>query len=131
MNGLTRISLVVSVMAFAMIFVAGGGIQSAVTRGWVKLTPGLDAGRKAMVLGLFFLFAMGLIPGFISLFVHLQDGIGNSQLGVVRMLSEHQLGITIGVWAFMTLGLLIALPVMTRDMLGVDRRRNDKRELDN
>ncbi|HZZ44726.1 MAG TPA: hypothetical protein VFE58_17450 [Tepidisphaeraceae bacterium] len=117
MDALTRISLIVSIAAFAMIFLAGGMIQFAIVHHWLKLTPFIDAFRKSLILTFFFLFALGLVPGFISLFVHLQGNIGNDAFPLVRLLRDHHTAVTLTAWAFLSTGILIALPFMSKDLL--------------
>lgn len=68
---------------------------------------------------LFLVFVYSLIPLFIALFVYLQGSVGNADLGPITWLRGHQKGVAIGFWTIFTLGMLIASPVMMRDMLGI------------
>src|SRR5436853_346405 len=76
----------------------------------------------ATVLLLFLVFVYSLIPLFIALFVHLQTQIGNGEVAPIRWLRAHQVGVAVTFWSVFTLGLLIAMPVMLHDMLGIDIR---------
>ena len=69
---------------------------------------------------LFLVLGFSLVPLLLRAFIVMQASIGNAELWVVRLLREHERGITWGVWGMFALGTLIALPVMMKDLLGKD-----------
>src|SRR5262245_4965625 len=69
---------------------------------------------------LFLVLGFSLVPLLIRGFLVLQASIGNADLWIVRLLRDHELGITWSVWGIFALGTLIALPVMVKDLLGKD-----------
>src|SRR4051794_23430508 len=99
MNPLTRYSLIVSAISFALIFLAPGGLQLAAARGWIRQGPAIPVIAKSLALGFFFLFALGIVPGVLTLFLGGQSGIGNSGLSMVRLIRDHHAGVTLVVWA--------------------------------
>ena len=73
-----------------------------------------------VVLLLFLVLGGSLVALMLRAFLVLQERIGNADLWIARILREHESGVTWGVWGLFALGTLIALPVMARDMLGLD-----------
>ena len=74
----------------------------------------------AAILFSFLVMGCALVPLMLRAFVAMQASIGNADLWLVRLLREHEGGVTLTFWSMFALGTLIALPVMARDMLGLD-----------
>src|SRR5262249_15051969 len=49
-----------------------------------------------------------------------QIRIGNGVSPIVRLLADHETGVTVGAWAFLSLGMVIALPFVLHDMVGLE-----------
>jgi hypothetical protein len=108
--------------AFAGIFIAAA--LGRLVRGRPPELPA-DAARPAAwvagaILLCFVVLGCALVPLMLRLFVSMQASIGNADLWLVRLLREHERGVTLTMWTMFALGTLIALPVMARDMLGLD-----------
>ncbi|WP_420150374.1 hypothetical protein [Spirosoma sp.] len=74
--------------------------------------------RKAgpyVAFALFFLFGMSLVPISLKGFVVSQYKIGNANLPMVQLISQHIKLVMIAVWSVFLLGLVIALPFMIKD----------------
>jgi hypothetical protein len=55
----------------------------------------------------------------LHVFIRLQIRIGNGALPMVRFLADHETGLTLASWSFLSLGILIALPFMLIDLVGL------------
>jgi len=73
---------------------------------------------KLALFALFFVFSLSLLSLALHGFVAAQGRIGNGEVGFVRFLRDHEFGVTLAMWGFVTAGMLIALPVMWTDFFG-------------
>ena len=118
MRGLTKFELIAAGVSFGLIFAAGIAKQIAVRSGMDEQTA--DKGAKVVILLLFFIFGFSCIGLMVHVFVVLQRGIGNAGVPMVSFLGRHETGITLVMWGFMGLGVLIALPFVMKDMVGLE-----------
>ena len=118
MNSLTKISAVVGVASFAGIFVWGLIFQALLRLGILRNPDRIEPYIKTEVFFLFCVFGFCCMPLLMRVFIAGQHTIGNTDVGMVRFLREHFVGVTLGFWAFLLLGLLVALPVMWTDFFG-------------
>jgi hypothetical protein len=123
MNALTKISAIVGLSAFAGIFAWGALFQLLQRNGLIRDPARLEPFIKLGVFALFLLFALGCMPLMMRLFIAGQGSIGNEDLSMVRFLRDHFVAVTFAVWAFMLLGLVIALPVMWTDFFGFSKTK--------
>jgi hypothetical protein len=77
---------------------------------------------KLALFALFFVFCLSLVPLILHAFLAGQDRIGNREVGLIRLLREHEFGVTLAAWGIMTAGMLVALPVMWTDFFGFPKR---------
>jgi hypothetical protein len=117
MRALTRFELIAAIVSFALIFVCGAAKEIAVRRGVDEAAA--DKGAKAAILLLFFIFGLSCIGLMVHLFVVLQRSVGNAGAPMVGFLAAHETGVTLVMWGFMGLGILIALPFILKDMVGL------------
>lgn len=118
MNAIAKIEVGMvgaSVAGFIALALVGRFLQ---TRGYARDPAAMARVMFPFVMGLFLLFGLGLIGLGMQLFIAGQGKIGNAEMGMVSFLRRHQVGVTIGVWAFLLTGFAIAFPFMRRDMLG-------------
>jgi hypothetical protein len=103
-----------SVIAF---IVWGVGRKLLIVRGVVR--DG-EAGpvAKLVLFAVFFVFALSLMALALHAFIAGQGSIGNGEVRMVRLLREHEMGAILLFWGFLTIGLLVALPVMWTDFFG-------------
>jgi hypothetical protein len=73
---------------------------------------------KLVLFALFFVFCLSLVPPILHGFLAAQGRIGNAEVGLVRVLRDHEFRVTLLVWGLMTAGMAIALPVMWTDFFG-------------
>ena len=70
-----------------------------------------------LVFIIFFILCFSIVRPLLRVFVKLQRRTGNGDLAVIQFISKHEKRITWGVWAFFTIGLMIAFPTILRDVL--------------
>jgi hypothetical protein len=107
MKLLTKVEASAAILSFAMIFVS-----ALVGRG--------STFAKLAILFFFFIFGFACIGLMIHVFIVLQSRIGNAATPMVRLLSDHETGITFAFWGFLGLGTLIALPFALKDLVGFE-----------
>ncbi|MBI5094710.1 MAG: hypothetical protein HZB26_20025 [Candidatus Hydrogenedentes bacterium] len=64
---------------------------------------------------LFLVLGYSVVPLFVRVFILGQVKIGNGEFPPVKALRRHEKYFVFGVWAFFTIGLLIAFPAMVAD----------------
>jgi hypothetical protein len=114
MTRLTRGEVIAAVASFAGIFVAAIVAHLLVLAGLPEAT--VQNTLKVVVILLFCVFGFALIGLMIHVFVVLQGGIGNADVGMVRFLRENERMVTYGTWIFLGIGTLIAVPFALWDM---------------
>lgn len=124
-ESLTKIAVIVGVSAFLGIFAWGVIYQILLRTGVIRNPAKLEPYIKLGVFTLFFIFALCCMPLLIRLFLAGQGSVGNEDVGMVRFLGDHFVGVTFGLWAFLLLGMLIALPVMWTDFFGFPARKQN------
>jgi hypothetical protein len=108
MKLLPTLEAIAAIVSFLLIFAVALGRQLALSAGANQKT--VDALALAGILLFFTIFAFACIGLMLHVFVVLQARIGNSALPMVRFLTDHETGVTFGIWGFLGLGSLIALP---------------------
>src|SRR5437773_7710019 len=98
MKALAKFEAVAAIVPFALIFVCGLVGQVALV--------------KCAILLCFFILGLSSIGLMLHAFISLQIRIGNGALPMVRFLADHETGVTLASWGFLSLGILIALPFM-------------------
>jgi len=73
---------------------------------------------KVLAVVLFLILGFSLIPLMLQLFLALQGGLGNTDVGMVHFLRVHERGVVFTIWGLFLAGLLIALPVMWTELFG-------------
>jgi hypothetical protein len=113
MKSLTRAEVIAAIASFAGIFVAAIVAHLLVLAGLPENI--VQNTLKVVVLLLFCVFAFSLIGLMIHVFVVLQGGIGNANVGMVKFLRENERLVTFCAWGFLGLGALIAIPAALWD----------------
>lgn len=116
-TALWKYEAVAAAISFALIFVAGLGRYLAVSSGVDEKTA--DVAARAAMLLFFTVFGFACMGLMLHVFIVLQTGIGNGAAPFVRLLAEHERGVTFGIWAFLGAGTLIALPAAMLDWGGL------------
>jgi hypothetical protein len=116
MNAHLKACAIVAAVAFALIVLLARLGQMLEAGG----QPHTDE-RIGKLVGLAFLalvlvLAFALVPLMVRGFLHLQGLIGNADLAPIRWAREHENGITYGFWTIFLSGLIIAAPLMMRDL---------------
>jgi hypothetical protein len=73
---------------------------------------------KVLAIVLFLILAFTLFPLLLHLFLVVERGLGNTDVGMVRFLRAHERNVIYTLWGIFIAGLLIALPVMWTDLFG-------------
>jgi hypothetical protein len=119
MSTFHKIAAACAIGAFAGLIIFSIISHLLETKGIVRNREAAATVAKLTSFSLFLVLGYSLIPLMLHVFVVAQGGIGNSDVGMVRFLREHERGVTYFIWGFFTTGLLIALPVMWTDMFGL------------
>jgi hypothetical protein len=114
---LPKLEAIAAVLSFAMIFVCGLLGHAASAAGMNPDTAGKLA--RLGVLFFFFIFGFSCVGLMIHVFVVLQTRIGNAATPMVRLLADHETGVTFAFWGFLGFGTLIALPFILKDLVGL------------
>src|SRR2546430_1628716 len=109
---------IAAILSFAMIFISGLLGQAAIAAGMNPDTAGKLV--RLTVLFYFFVFGFACIGLMIHVFIVLQGRIGNASAPMVRLLANHETGITFAFWGFLGFGTLIALPFVLKDLVGLE-----------
>ena len=117
MKPLVKLELAAAVLSFALIFVCGLIGRLAVRAGAGEKST--DMAVRGSILLLFFIFGLSCIGLLVHVFVVLQIRIGNSNSSMVGFFARHETGITFAMWGIITLGMLVALPYILKDMVGI------------
>jgi hypothetical protein len=111
---LTKLEAAGAILSFALVL-CGGVVRIVATRLGVA-SKTAEALSWVWMLGFFFIFGICCIGLMIHVFVILQTRIGNGAAPMVRFLVDHETGVTLGFWAFLALGALIAIPFALQDL---------------
>jgi hypothetical protein len=117
MKVLPKIELAAAIASFALIFLCGLAGQLAVRAGFDQQL--MDVAVRCVILLLFFIFGFSCIGLMVHVFIALQRGAGNGAVPIIRLLAEHETGVTFVFWGFLGLGTLIALPFALHDLVGL------------
>jgi hypothetical protein len=117
MKSLTRLEITAAIASFALIFVSGLARQVALRAGFEQKTA--DLATQCAVIALFFVFALACIGLALHVFVLLQLRAGNGAAPIIRLLSDHETGLTFALWGLLGSGMLVALPFILHDMVGL------------
>src|SRR5215475_11966820 len=103
MRPLAKFEIAVAVGGFVMIFLVGLLVRAAAL---ILNIPEktVDALTKTGIILCFCVFGFACIGLMLHVFVALQTRVGNGGQPMVRLLSDHMTGITLGLWAFLGLG---------------------------
>lgn len=112
-KSLTRGEIIAAIVSFAGIFVAAIVAHLLVHAGLPENI--VQNTLKVVIILLFCVFGFSLIGLMIHVFVILQGGIGNANVGIVKFLRENERLATYIVWGFLGLGCLIAIPAALWD----------------
>jgi hypothetical protein len=83
--------------------------------GYIADSSASQLAAKIIFFTLFLAFGFSAIPLMVKLVLAGQVGIGNADVGIVRLVAAHETRIVIGFWLFLGLGLAIAIPAAIRD----------------
>jgi hypothetical protein len=114
MTSLTRAEMIAAGVSFAGIFVAAIGAHLLIGAGLPEAT--VQIVLKVVIILLFCIFSFALIGLMIHVFIVLQGGIGNANVGMVRFMRENERRVTLGAWIFLGVGTAIAIPAALWDM---------------
>lgn len=111
---LPKLEIIAAAVSFALIFATGMARQIAIRAGIDQETA--DTLTRLAVLLLFLVLGFSLIGLMVHAFIVLQFRIGNGAIPAIRLLADHETGVTFAFWGFLGLGALIALPFALADM---------------
>jgi len=77
---------------------------------------------KIAIFVVFVLVGFALMAGMLNVFIFLQEKIGNGEFPLIKGIKDNFWPVMIGVWIFMSFGLLIALPAMIKDGFFADEK---------
>jgi hypothetical protein len=110
---LTRAEIIAAIVSFAGIFVAAIVAHLLILAGLPENI--VQNTLKVVVILLFCVFGFSLIGLMLHVFIVLQGGIGNANVGIIKFLRENERLATYIVWGFLGLGCLIAIPAALWD----------------
>lgn len=112
-KSLTRAEIIAAIVSFVGIFVVAILAHLLVLAGLPQTT--VQNTLKVVIILLFCVFGFSLIGLMLHVFLVLQGGIGNANVGIIKLLRENERRVTYIVWAFLGLGCLIAIPAALLD----------------
>ena len=118
MKALPQFEFFAAIISFALIFVSGIAGHVAHSAGVDQKT--VDVAVHCAALLLFLIFGFSCFGLAIHVFVSLLTRAGNPTDPIVRLLSDHETGLTFAVWAFLGLGTLVAMPFVLKDLVGFE-----------
>jgi|SRR5690348_1899371 hypothetical protein len=114
---LPKLEAVAAVVSFLLIFCVGFIFHALIPAGLSEEKAGMLT--RLSVLLLFFVFGFACIGLMIHVFILMQVKIGNAAAPMIRFLAQHETGVTVAFWCFLGLGVLIAMPFILVDMVGL------------
>jgi len=119
MRPLAKFEIAVAIGSFLLIFLVGLLVRAvAMVIDIPEKT--VDVLTKTGIILCFCVFGFACIGLMLHVFVGLQARVGNAGLPMVHFISEHMTAVTLGVWAFLGLGTVIALPFALHDLAGLE-----------
>ena len=116
LKALPRFETAAAIVSFGLIFAVGLARQIALRAGVDEKTA--DIATRSGVMLLFTVFGFSSIGLMLHVFIALQTRIGNGGVPIVRYVAQHETGVTFALWGFLSLGTMIALPFVLRDLVG-------------
>jgi hypothetical protein len=97
-----------------MILIAVAG-NALISSGTVKDLGPFQTPARILFFAIFAAFGLSLIPLMVKLVIGAQLRAGNANVGMIRVLADHQVAIVWTFWILILLGLAVALPAAIRE----------------